>query len=125
MPPPNNHQEWLAKAEHDFRTADLLIAAGGPWDNVCYHSQQAVEKLLKAFLIAQGIPPKKIHDLGALLQDCGVHDKSLMALEDECDLLTAGIIARYPLEDEPDETEARKMRAAAEHIRTEILRRLS
>lgn len=60
--PGNNAADWLSKAENDLRTVELLTAAGGPWDNVFYDSQQAAEKFLKAFLVSRSAAVKKTHD---------------------------------------------------------------
>ncbi|MCZ6676164.1 MAG: HEPN domain-containing protein [Candidatus Poribacteria bacterium] len=57
--------EWIEKAEADFKGAVALNRRRkDPLpDLVCYHCQQSAEKYLKAFLIAQGITPPRIHDL--------------------------------------------------------------
>jgi HEPN domain-containing protein len=41
---------WLAKAESDRLAARRLLEAGGPFDAVCFHAQQACEKALKSEL---------------------------------------------------------------------------
>jgi len=35
---------WLAKAESDRLAARRLLAAGGPFDAVCFHAQQAAKR---------------------------------------------------------------------------------
>ena len=44
--------EWIAKAEADWRVAnrEIRVQHGASYDAVCFHSQQCVEKYLKAFL---------------------------------------------------------------------------
>jgi HEPN domain-containing protein len=37
-----------------------------PWDTVCFHAQQAAEKLLKALLVAHEDVVSRTHDLSAL-----------------------------------------------------------
>ena len=61
-------QQWVEKAEHDLRNAEhtLTLKEDCPFDTVCFHCQQCVEKYLKALLIAHAIDPPKIHDLGTL-----------------------------------------------------------
>ncbi|HLC20625.1 MAG TPA: HEPN domain-containing protein [Candidatus Methylomirabilis sp.] len=61
-------QQWVGKAEHDLRNAEytLTLKEDCPFDTVCFHCQQCVEKYLKALLIAHAIDPPKIHDLGTL-----------------------------------------------------------
>jgi len=60
--------EWVAKAEGDYRTAHReLHPAGTPnFDAVCFHAQQCVEKLMKALMIHLGVTPPRSHDLAAL-----------------------------------------------------------
>ncbi|MDK9699183.1 MAG: HEPN domain-containing protein [bacterium] len=60
--------EWLDKADGDFRTAKReLIADEEPnYDAVCFHSQQCIEKLLKALLVKCRQPNLKTHDLAIL-----------------------------------------------------------
>ncbi len=45
-------QEWVSKAEGDFGTVDRELQAQTNlnYDAVCFHSQQCVEKYLKACL---------------------------------------------------------------------------
>ena len=52
MPPEEAEiQRWLEKAEHDRRAADALLDQDPPiTDAAGFHCQQAVEKLLKAYL---------------------------------------------------------------------------
>jgi len=46
-------QEWVGKAEGDFSTAEreLAVSSNPNYDAVCFHSQQCIEKLLKALMI--------------------------------------------------------------------------
>jgi HEPN domain-containing protein len=37
---------WLRQSLNDFEMAKILLSSN-KWDGVCYHAQQAVEKLLK------------------------------------------------------------------------------
>jgi HEPN domain-containing protein len=66
-------KEWVDKADGDFRTAQReLAAAEAPnFDAACFHSQQSIEKLMKALLIALGELPPKSHDLVVLADFIG------------------------------------------------------
>ena len=45
---------WVAKAERDLlNIANNVAADETPWDTVCFHAQQAAEKLLKGFLMTE------------------------------------------------------------------------
>lgn len=52
--PVDSAKGWIAKADSDLATAELVVNAGGPFDTACYHAQQAIEKCLKAVPAASG-----------------------------------------------------------------------
>jgi len=60
--------QWLAKAGNDLLNAEHTLGLGDecPWDTVCFHAQQCVEKCLKAVLTREQIPFGKTHDLEEL-----------------------------------------------------------
>jgi HEPN domain-containing protein len=122
--PESNFSAWLRKAEHDLLNIENNLAATDiPWDTVCFHAQQAAEKVLKAFLVFHGRDLSKTHDLVALLALCVESHPGLAGLETDCRQLTSyGVAARYP-DDlfEPDETDGREVVAAAYRVRTKIL----
>ncbi|HQR13591.1 MAG TPA: HEPN domain-containing protein [Nitrospira sp.] len=122
--PESNFEAWLRKAEHDLLNIENNLAAKDiPWDTVCFHAQQAAEKVLKALLVHHGRDLSKTHDLVALLAQCVACDAGLAALESDCRKLTSyGVAARYP-DDlfEPEETDGRDVVAAAHRVRAKIL----
>jgi len=61
-------KEWTDKAEADFSTAgrEIKTIESPNFDAVCFHSQQCVEKLMKALLIHLGAVPPRTHDLTEL-----------------------------------------------------------
>lgn len=122
--PESNVSAWLRKAEHDLLNIENNLAAKDiPWDTVCFHAQQAAEKILKAFLVSRGCDLSKTHDLVALLTRCVECDAGLTALESDCRKLTSyGVAARYP-DDlfEPGEADGRDVVEAAYRVRTKIL----
>ena len=60
--------EWIEKAEEDFAAAQWLQRAPMPvHDSVCFHSQQCIEKYLKAWLQETGTCFPRTHELGELL----------------------------------------------------------
>jgi HEPN domain-containing protein len=58
-------REWVAKAEADLATAgrELAVQDTPNHDAVCFHAQQAIEKLIKGLLIHLGVVPPRTHDL--------------------------------------------------------------
>ena len=62
-------REWVRKAENDFKTAGFLCQSEPYFAEVtAFHSQQAAEKYLKAFLVGHQIEFPKTHDIEALLK---------------------------------------------------------
>lgn len=122
--PESNFAAWLRKADHDLlNIQNNLGSADIPWDTVCFHAQQAAEKILKAFLVFHGGEVSKTHDLVALLARCVECEAGLAGLESDCRTLTSyGVAARYP-DDlfEPGETDSREVVAAAHRVRAAIL----
>ena len=62
-------REWVEKAEGDFLTAQREYRARNApnYDAVSFHSQQCVEKYLKALLQESNLVFGKTHDLAILL----------------------------------------------------------
>jgi len=57
-------REWLQKAKSDLLSAQILMRHDPPvLDTASFHCQQAVEKLLKAFLVWKAVPFEKVHSL--------------------------------------------------------------
>jgi len=62
---------WLSKAEKDLITVDHEFSFDEPvYETICFHCQQAVEKILKGYLIFLGIGYWKIHEIGELISIC-------------------------------------------------------
>jgi len=61
--------EWIEKASADLATAgrEMRVRKDPNYDAVCFHSQQCVEKLLKAALLECGKDIFRTHDLSHLL----------------------------------------------------------
>lgn len=53
---------WIIKAENDMKAIqNLLDSSDIITDAICFHSQQAAEKYLKAYLVSNGVDPEKTH----------------------------------------------------------------
>ncbi len=91
--------EWIGKAEGDWRIAnrEMRVRRGASFDAICFHTQQCIEKYLKAFLQEQGYHIPKIHDLNQLLEYCLPYDGTLEMHRDLFKDLTRYAVAfRYP-----------------------------
>lgn len=109
---------WIVKADSDLQTARLLIDSSGPYDTACFHSQQAIEKLLKALLAFHNQPIPHTHDLEEL-QRLVLELQSLPDLA-ELELFEAtgyAVLARYDLSFWPDRETAVAALALSEKVR--------
>lgn len=60
---------WLQYAYDDLKSAKVLLAEG-VYNVACFHAQQAVEKLFKAFIAAYNQPIPRTHSLIRLHKIC-------------------------------------------------------
>lgn len=89
-------EDWLTKARQDLARVRVLLDVDDP-EGAGFHLQQAVEKALKAFLLSQGVMPRRIHDLGILLDEVGRFRPDLEQFRGLCDLATDLYMPqRYP-----------------------------
>lgn len=109
-------KEWLRFAEMDYNSAEYLLNGTfhpRPYEIICYHSQQAAEKAIKALIVYygnQGGMPK-LHDVPFLMNQIHTLVKEDTGKDIPEDLLDYadnlskyGIIPRYPNELDVDES---------------------
>ena len=120
---PDDPRTWVAKAESDLlNIRNNLRAEEVPWDTVCFHAQQAAEKMLKAFLVSRGRVVGRTHDLVTLLAEGLAAGGALDILETDCRLLTHyAVMFRYPgATVDPSEQDGRQATAAAERVHEQV-----
>lgn len=63
---------WLFRANEDIEVIRSLVKTGAVYytSSICFHSQQASEKFLKAFLAYHDVDFPRTHDLDFLLLEC-------------------------------------------------------
>ena len=87
---------WFYFAEEDIKMAESAFKER-IFNQTCFHSQQAVEKMLKGFLKAKGIIVPRTHFIVELLKICIKIDKNFQDLRDKCAILDDYYIpTRYP-----------------------------
>ena len=120
----NEAAKWIQQSDKDLNAAKLLIE-GEPSRSV-FHSQQAAEKAIKAFLTFHQIAFRKTHNLTDLGSQCVTADRGLETILREVEELTDYATAfRYPdAPYEPDAAEAAEALAIATKICSEIQRRI-
>ena|SRR3989338_368838 len=121
----SDSQRWIDLATEDEMMAELTLKAK-LYNQVCFHSQQAAEKLFKAFLLEKKGKFPKIHSLTELLVLASGVDKDLMRLKNDCLYLDQFYVpTRYPdaplgnlPEGQPNKEDAKK----ATEILTKIMK---
>jgi HEPN domain-containing protein len=73
-PSPEAGLRWLRQAEHDLDIAQSHHDRNN-FSDACFMSEQASQKALKGFLIAQGRRSVSIHSVARLVEDCSRIDK--------------------------------------------------
>ena len=80
--------DWIFFAESDLAAVERLITDKNPLTNIiAFHCQQAIEKYLKAYLVENGIPIIKTHDLIKLndmvnkVKDLNIDNKKLLLVK--------------------------------------------
>ena len=111
--------QWLEAAQEDIDVAQRLAKDGVAFRSICYHSQQAAEKALKAGLVMDGQSPPRTHNLETLRR-LMVQDGNWSQLDPNWDLqrLTDWEVSgRYPDPNPPPTAgDAKAMLALAEDV---------
>ena len=63
--PPGSAADWLARAKGDLVLAEMPLPAGAFYEDLCFHTQQAAEKALKAVYRHRELTFQYTHDLDA------------------------------------------------------------
>jgi len=112
---------WLRYAEENLQSARLLLEHG--LLNPCLqNAQQAVEKALKAILIARAVPLRRRHSIQELANLLAATGPPSGVTAEECNLLDAIYLpSKYPLgsalpDFEPDEEVCRQCVQIAERV---------
>lgn len=93
---PGSPADWLRYAYSDLELARVKRPPKVLFEGLCFHAQQAVEKALKAVLIANGIPPTKTHNIRTLLDLLPPDVVPPEEVEDAAGLTDYAVISRYP-----------------------------
>ncbi|APF16800.1 HEPN domain protein [Caldithrix abyssi DSM 13497] len=94
----NYHLQWIQKAIEDLTVVEHELSFPAneiPTGAVCFHAQQCVEKLLKAFLVYHNQEFGRTHNIEFLIQLCSEIDKDFAHLPSG-DLSFYAVEVRYP-----------------------------
>jgi len=119
-------RQWLKKAAHDREVAELAVKnVPAITDVAAFHTQQAVEKLLKGYLVFHEIEFEKIHDLEILLSHCAEQDPAFLGLLDRVEPLTSYAVRfRYPGPGDPTVEQVASALRVVTEVETFVLDRL-
>jgi HEPN domain-containing protein len=89
-------KEWVRFAYDDLRSAQALLKEE-IFNEVCFHSQQCAEKMLKGLLVIDGTVVPKTHRLIDLLAEALKYHSLLERIREDCLILDQYYIpTRYP-----------------------------
>ena len=89
-------RRWMQMAQEDMNRAEKRLSEGD-YDAAAFRVQQAVEKALKAALVAESVPLDKTHDLSRLLRKLPPpKGKQLKAILDLKQVSSWAVATRYP-----------------------------
>lgn len=112
---------WFADAQEEVESASILFGYK-KYRGVCRHSQQGVEKGLKALLLEVGTRPPRTHDIVELLNLVVAGGTRIDLPLDDAIFLNSVYRGRYPTEEgllpygEPTEADARRALSIGESV---------
>ena len=93
--------DWLLHANSDLELARIGKLPKVLFETLCFYAHQAVEKAIKAVLVANKIPIIKSHNIGALIKLLPENIKRLPELNEAMSLTDYAVLSRYPGDLEP------------------------
>jgi len=93
--------DWLRHAQSDLELAGVKPPEGVLWEGLCFLTQQATEKAIKAVLLRAGIPFPKTHSIGTLLDLLPDRIELPGTMADASELTEYAVMTRYPGAHEP------------------------
>lgn len=111
----------LKQAEEDLKAAEYL-SKGGFFRSACFHSQQAIEKIIKAHLLKKGWELEKIHNVRRIVSICKDFHIQVAISDEEITFIDSIYRGRYPAEagllplGEPSREDAKQAAAIASRI---------
>jgi HEPN domain-containing protein len=110
--------EWLNRARSNLAIARQPKTDEIFWEDLCFETQQAAEKALKAVLLSRKIKFRFVHDLAELLTTMEQNGVTLTdSVKDAAILTDYSVEARYPGPFEPiTEEEFLESLRIAEHV---------
>ena len=110
-------ERWIENARADLALARIPLPPGVFYEHLCFHAQQAVEKSVKAVLLAFEVDFPPTHNLRVLIDLLPPEARVIPILKDAVDLTLYAVVTRYPSDFEPvSEEEYREALCIAEAV---------
>lgn len=113
------YYDWYKKAKTDLRGAQILFEAEADNSLVAFHCQQAIEKMLKGYILKNTKDLVDGHSLIYLIRRSSRFDESMRRFTKDCAFVNQFYIeTRYPADipDEVDEYEVRECLDTANEV---------
>jgi len=94
-------EDWLRHAWSDLELARVGRNSKILLEDLCFHSQQAAEKALKAVLVLKSVPFPKTHNIGTLLDLLSEGSNLPEEVKGSASLTDYAVLTRYPGDLEP------------------------
>jgi len=90
------YEEWIKRAKSSLELAQAKINLLIYYEDLCYQSQQAVEKALKGLLIYYGVEPEFTHNIEILLNKIKEFTDIPENIKEAAQLTNYAVQTRYP-----------------------------
>ena len=90
------YEEWIKRVKSNLELAQAKIIQYAYYEDLCYQSQQAVEKALKGLLIYYEIEPEFTHNIGLLLNKLEEIVKIPENVKVTTNVTKYAVLTRYP-----------------------------
>jgi HEPN domain-containing protein len=90
------YESWIERAKSSLEISKIAVGINVYYEDLCYQSQQAVEKALKGLLIYYGVEPEFTHNIGMLLNELEKFTDIPENIKKAIELTKYAIITRYP-----------------------------
>ena len=90
------YESWIERAKSSYEISKTVINKNIFLEDLCYQSQQAVEKALKGLLIYYGVDPEFTHNIGLLLNELEKFIEIPENIKVATNVTKYAVITRYP-----------------------------